>query len=156
MTIAGRKRFGIRAVAGIALLSGLPALLVPARAAAADPLAVLKRMHLGPVKAVDSTGSRLGAEGMVHDRPFREISVSLEPDAPIINPDVRNSTRVVGRGEIRAGYYVALDCSESGKRHAARKVMITGTGPAERFQPDLARGRRAAPPGFRGMGGSPR
>lgn len=142
-----------RQLAWLAIL--LP--LVPlASAMAADGYALLNRMHVGRVKAVDASGDRLVVEGMFHDRSFREILVSLEPDTAIINPDLMNSTRAVTRGEIRPGYYVALDCADSGRRHIARKVTITSTEEEEKLQRAFAKARRSAPPGLRGTGGGPR
>lgn len=117
---------------------------------------MLNRMHVGRVKAVDPRGSGLIVEGMFHDRSFREISISVEPEASIINPDVMNRTRLVGREAIRPGYFVALECAESGKRHAARKVTITSTEQEEKLQRAFAKARRAAPPELRGTGSGPR
>src|SRR5574341_675417 len=109
-------------------------------------------MHVGRVKAVDLGENRLIIEGRVHDRSFRDIPVTLEPDAPIIDPDLMNRTRAVPRGDIRPGYYVALECGETGKRHTARKVTITSTEEEERLQRALLRASRRAPPGLRGTG----
>src|SRR5574341_136495 len=52
-------------------------------------------MHVGRVKAVDLGENRLIIEGRFHDRSFRDIPVTLEPDAPIIDPDLMNRTRAV-------------------------------------------------------------
>jgi hypothetical protein len=113
---------------------------------------LLNRMHVGRVKTVDATGSRLIIEGMFHDRSFRDIPVILEPDAPISNPDLMNRTRAGTQREIRPGYYVALECAESGKRHTARKVTITSTDEEERLQRAVARAQRRGPPALRGIG----
>lgn len=129
---------------------------LPTWAVAADGFALLNRMHVGRVKSVDLSRNRLVIEGMFHDRSFREIPVVLESGASIINPDLMNRTRVASPGEIRQGYYVALDCGESGKRHTARKVTITSTEEEERLQRAFAKARRLAPPGLRGTGGGPR
>lgn len=145
----------IRAI-GHLVLGGILAGAFPASAPAADGFALLNRMHVGRVKTLDPGGNRLLVEGMFHDRSFREILVSLEPDAPIFNPDLTNRTRVVGRGEIRPGYYVALECAEEGKRHVARTVTITSTDQEEKLQRAFAKERRAAPPELRGEGGGPR
>ena len=138
------------------MLVGKLLFLLPAWAMAADGFALLNRMHVGRVKAVDPAAGRLVVEGMFHDRSFRDIPVTLEPDAPIINPDVMNRTRAVPRGDIRLGYYVALECGETGKRHTARKVTITSTTEDERLQRALLRASRGAPPGLRGTGSGPR
>lgn len=130
-------------------------LVLPSWGAAADGYALLNRMHVGRVKAVDASGSRLIIEGMFHDRSFREIAVDLEPEASILDPDVVNRSRTVRRERIRPGYYIALECVESGKRHAARKVTITSTEQEEKLQRAFAKARRTAPPGLRGMGGGP-
>ncbi len=140
-----------RMLVGNALL-----LLLPSWVAAVDGVALLNRMHVGRVKTVDPTGSRLIIEGMFHDRSFRDIPVILEPDAPVSNPDLMNRTRAATRREIRPGYYVALECAESGKRHTARKVTITSTEEEERLQRAFMKARRGAPPGLRGMGSGPR
>jgi hypothetical protein len=113
-------------------------------------------MHVGRVKSVDPGENRLILEGMFHDRSFREIVVDLERDTPVINPDVMNKVRVAKRGDIRPGYYVALECTESGKRHAARKITITSTEQEEKLQREFLRASRGAPPGLRGTGGEPR
>lgn len=131
----------------------LASLILPDGLAAADGVALLNRMHVGRVKTVDPTGSRLIIEGMFHDRSFRDIPVILEPDAPVSNPDLMNRTRAATRREIRPGYYVALECAESGKRHTARTVTITSTEEEERRQRALLRASRAAPPGLRSTGG---
>ncbi len=139
-------------------LAWLPILLTlvpPATGMAADGLALLNRMHVGRVKAVDPSGRRLVIEGMFHDRTYREISVSLEPDTAILNPDLMDRTRPVVPGEIRPGYYVALECVERGKRHIARKVTITSTEEEDRLQRALMKGKRADPPELRGSGGGP-
>jgi hypothetical protein len=130
----------------------LAILILPDGSAAADGVPPLNRMHVGRVKTVDATGSRLIIEGMFHDRSFRDIPVILEPDAPVSNPDLMNRTRAATRREIRPGYYVALECAESGKRHTARRVTITSTEDEERLQRAFARARRTAPPALRGMG----
>lgn len=140
----------------LAWIGVLPALVLPAWAVAADGFVLLNRMPVGRVKAVDPNGDRLIVEGMFHDRSFREIAVSLEPDAPIINPDVVNRARPMARGEIRPGYYVALDCADSGKGHTARKVTITSTEEEEKLQRAFLRASRGAPPGLRGTGSGPR
>ncbi len=96
-------------------------------------LALLNRMHVGRVKSVDPSGNRLVIEDKFHDRSFGEISVSLEPDASTINPELMDRAREVSRQEIRPGDYVALDCVESGKRHTARRVTITSTEEEEKI-----------------------
>ena len=141
---------------GLILAGGFVFLVLPTWTAAVDGFALLNRAHVGRVKAVELNRGRLVVEGMFHDRSFREIPMMLEADAPIINPDLMNRTRAVTRGEIRQGYYVALDCGETGKRHTARKVTITSTEEEEKLQRAFAKGRRSAPPGLRGMGGGPR
>lgn len=143
-------------VIGQILLGNMLVLVLSAWVAAADGFALLNRMHVGRVKAVESNGNRLLVEGMFHDRSFREIPVNLEPDGVIINPDLMNRTRRAGRRDIRPGYYVALECTESGRRHTARTVTITSTEQEEKLQQAFAKGRRAAPPELRGMGGGPR
>lgn len=143
--------------AQLAWLAILPTLVPLTKAAdAADGFALLNRMHVGRVKAVEPGGSLLVIEAMFHDRLFREISVSLEPDTPIIDPNVTNQTQRVARKDIRPGYYVALECAESGKRHAARKVTITSTEQEEKLQRAFLRASRGAPPGLRGTGSGPR
>lgn len=128
--------------------------LVPTPVAAADgPLH--KRTHIGRVKTVDPGGSRLGVEGMFHDGTYREIWVTLEPDAAVIHPDLMNPRREVPAGAIRPGDYIALECAETGKRHTARRVTITSTETEERLGRALMQRRRAAPPELRGMGGVP-
>ncbi len=141
---------------GPILVGNMLLLILPNRVAAADGIALLNRMHVGRVKAVGPGGSRLVVEGMFHDRSFREISVRLDPGVSIINPDVTNRTRPVGREAIRPGYYVALECAETGKRHAARKVTITSTEQEEKIQRGLLKASRGAPPGLRGTGSGPR
>jgi hypothetical protein len=140
-----------RMLVGNALL-----LLLPSWMAAEDGAALLNRKHVGRVNAVDLRGNRLIIEGMFHDRSFRDIPVILEPDAPVSNPDPMNRTRAATRREIRPGYYVALECAESGKRHTARTVTITSTDAEERLQRALVKARRGAPPGLRGTGSGPR
>lgn len=140
-------------------LAWLPILLTlvpPATGMAADGLALLNRMHVGRVKAVDTKEGRLVIEGMFHDRSFREIPVILRADASIINPDLMNRAREVSRQAIRPGYYVVLDCADSGQRHTARKVTITSTEEEEKLQRAFMRRARTAPPGLRGTGGGPR
>ena len=141
---------------GQMLAGNLLFLVLPTWAVAADGFALLNRMHVGRVKAVDPSGSRLVIEGMFHDRSFREIAVSLEPDAPIFNPELTNRVQRVGRRDIRPGYYVALDCAESGSRHTAREVTITSTEQEQALQRAFMRASRGAPPGLRGTGGDPR
>ncbi len=141
---------------GRVLAGNMLFLALPMWAAAADGFALLNRMHVGRVKAVDSGGVRLIVEGMFHDRSFREIPVVLESGASIVNPDLMNRARVVSAGEIRPGDYVALDCGESGKRHTARRVTITSSEEEEKLQRAFAKARRSAPPGLRGTGGGPR
>ncbi|MBI4537439.1 MAG: hypothetical protein HY712_05730 [candidate division NC10 bacterium] len=140
----------------LAWLSILLSLVPAARASAAEGFALLNRKHVGRVKAVEASGNRLVIEGLFHDRRFREIPVSLEPDAPIINPDIMNPTRVVGREAVRPGDYVVLECGETGKRHIARNVTIASTEVEEKLQRGLYKAGRAAPPGLRGTGGGPR
>ncbi|MBI3121535.1 MAG: hypothetical protein HYZ03_04550 [candidate division NC10 bacterium] len=142
--------------AQLAWLAILPTLVPLTSATAADGIALLNRMHVGRVKSVDPGGGRVVVEGMFHDRSFREISVSLEADAPVIDPNVTNRTQRVARKDIRPGYYVALECTESGKRHAARKVTITSTEQEEKLQRAFLRASRGAPPGLRGTGSGPR
>lgn len=134
----------------------LPALILPVWAEAADGFALLNRMHVGRVKAVDPGGGRLVVEGMFHDRSFREIAVCLEPDVPIFNPELTNRVQRVGRRDIRPGYYVALDSAESGSRHPAREVTITSTEQEQALQRAFMRASRGAPPGLRGTGSGPR
>ncbi len=148
--------FGHPLLLATVLVGAATAVLSTLAADAADGFAMLNRMHVGRVKAVDPRGSGLIVEGMFHDRSFREISISVEPEASIINPDVMNRTRLVGREAIRPGYFVALECAESGKRHAARKVTITSTEQEEKLQRAFAKARRAAPPELRGTGSGPR
>jgi hypothetical protein len=131
-------------------------LILPTWAAGADGYALLNRMHVGRVKAVDSSGSSLIIEGMFHDRSFREIAVTLEPEAPIVNPALMNRTQPATQGEIRPGYYVVLECVDNGKRHVARKVTITSTEEEEKLQRAFLKRSRAAPPGLRGTGEGPR
>ena len=137
-------------------LGGASSFVLPTPAVAADGFALLNRMHVGRVKAVDPSGSRLVIEGMFHDRSFREIAVNLESEAPVLNPELTNRTRPVTRGEIRPGYYVSLECVDSGKRHVARKVTITSTEQEEKLQRAFLRASRGAPPGLRGTGSGPR
>ena len=146
-----KKRVIGRMLVGNALL-----LILPSWVGAADGVALLNRMHVGRVKAVDATGSRLIVEGMFHDRSVRDIPVILEPDTLVSNPDLMNRTRAATRREIRPGYYVALECVENTKRHTARKVTITSTDEEERLQRALMKARRGAPPGLRGRGSGPR
>lgn len=143
-------------IARVAWVVLLPPLILPTGAGAADGFALLNRMHVGRVKSVDVSANRVVIEGLFHDRSFREIPVVLESGASIVNPDLMNRTRVASPGEIRPGYYVALDCGESGKGHTARKVTITSTEEEERRQRALLKRSRPAPPGLRGMGGAPR
>ncbi|HSD51406.1 MAG TPA: hypothetical protein VLG48_08360 [Candidatus Methylomirabilis sp.] len=132
---------------------GVLAILIPSNGSgAADGVALPNRLHVGRVKTVYATGSRLIIERMFHDRSFREIRVILEPDAPVINPDLMNRAQAISPKEIRPGYNVALECAESGKRHTARKVTITST-EEERLQRALLRASRAGPPGLRSTGG---
>lgn len=119
----------------------------------AHGFSLLNRMHVGRVKTVDGAGSRLIIEGMFHNRSFRDISVTLEPDALIINPGMTDHSRRVERRDIRPGYYVALECTQSGKRHSAGKVTITSTDEEERLQRSIMRRGRVEPPAIRGMGG---
>jgi hypothetical protein len=121
-------------VIGRMLVGNVLLLLLPSWGMAADGFALLNRMHVGRVKTVDPTGSRLIIEGMFHDKSFRDISVTIEPDAPILNPDMMARSRGVVRRDIRPGYYVALECTESGKRHSVGKVTITSTEEEERMQ----------------------
>ncbi len=141
---------------GPILVGNLLLLILPNRVEAADGLALLNRKHVGRVKAVALRGSLLVVEGMFHDRSFREISVRLDSGVSIINPDVMDRARPVGREAIRTGYYVALECAETGKRHAALKVTITSTGAEEKIQRALLKASRAALPGLRGTGSGPR
>jgi hypothetical protein len=125
-------------------------------AAATDGGALLNRKHVGRVKAVNPSEGRLVVEGMFHDQSFREIPVVLEPDAPIINPDLMDRTRAVTRREIQPGHYVVLECEETGGRHVARKVTITSTEEEEKIQRALFKARRGPRPRLRGTGGDPR
>jgi len=134
----------------------LASLILPTWSVAAGGSALLNRTHVGRVKAVDPSASSLFVEGMFHDKLFRQIPVALEPEAAIINPDVMDRTRSVTRGDIRPGYYVALECTETGRRHAAWRVTITSTTEEEGLQRALMQAGRAAPPGLRATGGSPR
>ncbi len=142
-----KNRMIRRMLVGNALL-----LLLPSWVAAADGVALLNRMHVARVKAVDLRENCLIIEGMFHDRSFRDTPVILEPDAPISNPDLMNRIRAATRREIRPGYYVALECAERGKRHTARKVTITSTDEEERLQRAFMKASRGAPPASRAMG----
>ncbi len=139
---------------GQTLVGSMLFLMLPTWTVAANGFALLNRLHVGRVKAVDP--SRLVIEGIFHDGSFREIPTILEPDAPIINPDLVDRTRKLTRGEIRPGYYVAPERGDSGNRHTARKLTITSTEDEEWLQRASANARRAAPPGLRGTDGGPR
>ncbi len=60
-----------------AWVGALTILFLAQWAVTVDGFSLLNRMHVGRVKKVDATGSRLIIEGMFHDRSFRDIPVIL-------------------------------------------------------------------------------